>query len=369
MERMTDRLSADKLRIDPRIYEGYYSDIYFNRARAILEGQGRNPRVAVQYFQKEDETVLCGIEEALAILEGAPRADELKVFALRDGTHVSAFETVMTVFGDYTLFGYLETVLLGAMAESTVVATRVHEAVTAAAPKPVLFFPARFGRWTRQTADGYAAWKSGALGASTEPAAEWWGSPAVGTVPHALIAALGGDTVAATIAFARAYPEVPCISLIDFDNDCVNTALAVARAMSAEGLTLWGVRLDTSGTMVDRSLIDQLGQFRPTGVNPVLVRNVRQALDAAGYSSVKIVVSGGFSPDRIRDFERHAVPVDVYAVGSSLLKGDRDFTGDVVLLETEPGQPTDYSIEGWSFRNCAKAGRRFQWNPRLLRVW
>lgn len=369
VQKMTERLPASRLRIDPRIYDGYYSDVYFNRARDILLGLGRRPKVALQFFQKHDNTVLCGIEEALAILEGASRSDELKVFALNDGSKVDAYETVMVIFGDYTLFGYLETVLLGAMAESTVVATNVRQAVEAAAPKPVLFFPARFGRWTRQTADGYAAWKSGALAASTEPAAEWWGSPAVGTVPHALIAALGGDTVAATIAFARKFPDIPCISLVDFDNDCVNTSLKVARAMRAEGLTLWGVRLDTSATMVDRSLMDQMGQFPPTGVNPVLVRNVRRALDEAGFSDVKIVVSGGFDAERIRRFEEQGVPADVYAVGSSLLKGERDFTADVVLLESGPGDPVDFSIEGWNFRHCSKVGRRFKWNDRLLRVW
>ena len=40
-------------------------------------------------------------------------------------------------------------------------------------------------------------------------------------------------------------------------------------------LTLWGVRLDTSEKIVDRSLWHDMGDFRPTGVNEVLVQRVR----------------------------------------------------------------------------------------------
>ena len=119
----------------------------------------------------------------------------------------------------------------------------------------------------------------------------------MGTVPHALIAAYGGDTVLATKKFAEHIdPSVNVISLVDFENDCVRTSVAVARAL---GNRLWGVRLDTSGTLVDASVIPQMGTFPPTGVNPQLVRNVRTALDAEGFGFVKIVASGGFNSARI----------------------------------------------------------------------
>src|SRR5258706_358457 len=111
--------------------------------------------------------------------------------------------------------------------------------------------------------------------------------------------------------------------LTDFDNDSVRTAVAVADAL---GDDLWGVRLDTSEQLVDRSLWDEMGDFPPTGVNAVLVRKVRKALDAAGHQRVKIVVSGGFTPERIREFERLGVPGDAYGVGSALLAGGDRFT-------------------------------------------
>ena len=226
--------------------------------------------------------------------------------------------------------------------------TNTRLVVEAAHPKEVMFFPARHDHWLVQTGDGYAAHIAGAIGVSTDAQASWWGSEGVGTVPHALIAAYGGDTVLASRKFAEyTDPTVRLITLVDFDNDCVGTSLAVARAL---GDQLYGVRLDTSETLVDRSVIPQMGTFRPTGVNPQLVWNVRRALDAEGFAHVKIVVSGGFTVEKIRSFEEQDVPVDVYGVGSSLFQGRFDFTADVVMLEGNPR---------------SKVGRSYRPNPRL----
>ena len=346
---------------------GYYSDTYFNRTRDILERDGRHQRVRLQVSHRT-HAGLCGIDEAIAILAlgtgayepgGAWRDawSELTVRALHDGDEISPFETVMTIEGDYRLFAHLETPYLGALSRRTRIATNAREIVSAANGKEVLFFPARFDHHQMQTGDGYAAYISGALGVSTDANAEWWGSRGMGTVPHALIAAYGGDTVLATEKFAQFIdPSVNVISLVDFDNDCVNTSLAVARAL---GGRLWGVRLDTSSTLVDRSLWSQMGTFTPTGVVPQLVRNVRQALDAQGFGNVKIVASGGFDANKIAHFEEESVPVDAYAVGSAFFEGTGrfDFTADIVAIEANG-----------AWRECHKIGRPERPSARLLRV-
>jgi nicotinate phosphoribosyltransferase len=128
------------------------------------------------------------------------------------------------------------------------------------------------------------------------------------------------------------------VVLVDFDSDSVRTALDVARAL---GPRLWGVRLDTSAQLVDRSLWGELGDFDPRGVNERLVRKVRDALDADGFERVRIVASGGFTVDKIEDFERKGVPVDAYGIGSSLIRGQNDFTADIVLTDSRPsaGRP------------------------------
>ncbi len=346
-------------RLDPSIFHlpvermraGYYSDKYFVRTRDILLANGSRPRVTMQVFGKTDG-FLGGIDEAIAILKQcAVEWKDLVVHALYDGDEIHPWEPVMLIEGPYDAFAHLETLYLGVLARRTKVGTNTRRVVDAARPKEVMFFPARHDHWLVQTGDGYAAHVAGAIGVSTDAQASWWGSEGVGTVPHALIAAFGGDTVLATRKFAEHIPEsVRVVTLVDFENDCVGTSLAVARAL---GKRLYGVRLDTSETMVDKSLIGEMGTFKPTGVVPELVWKVRKALDAEGFRHVKIVVSGGFTAERIRRFEAQGVPVDAYGVGSSLYLGRFDFTADVVMVDGKP---------------IAKVGRQYRPNPRLERV-
>src|SRR6201995_5743695 len=91
---------------------------------------------------------------------------------------------------------------------------------------------------------------------STEAQASLFGGKSVGTIPHALIAAYGGDTVKATKRFAQTFENVDVIALVDYDNDSVKTSLDCARALEGR---LWGVRLDTSETMVDKSVQPHMG--------------------------------------------------------------------------------------------------------------
>ena len=346
------RLDPDVFRLPvERIRAGYYSDAYFNFTRELLAESGRRPPVTVQVFQKQ-HSVLGGIDEAIAVLKLC--SDDwgvLDVHALHEGDEIEPWEPVLQIDGDYSLFAHLETVYLGVLSRRTRIMRNVRAVVDAAAGKPILFFPARHDHWLVQTGDGWAAHVAGAIGVSTDAQASWWGGRGVGTVPHGVIAAFGGDTVAAAKAWADRFADKMNVTvLVDFENDSVRTALEVADAL---GDRLWGVRLDTSELMVDRSLWPDMGDFKPTGVNVVLVQRVREALDAAGHEHVHIVVSGGFDAEKIRGFEQAGAPVDAYGVGSSLVQGANDFTSDVVRLEG---------------RDCAKAGRRFRANPRLEKV-
>jgi nicotinate phosphoribosyltransferase len=336
-----------------KMREGYYTDAYFNHTRAALLADGRHPRVVMQVFQK-NPAVLGGIDEAIAVLKLCSEDwDELTVHALYDGDRIEPFETVLAVEGDYTLFAHLETVYLGTLARRTLIATNVTRVLEAANGKPIIFMPARHDHHRVQTGDGYAAYVAGAhvgasIGMTTDAQASWWGGRGVGTVPHALIAAYGGNTVLAATKFCEwAGPDFNVVVLVDFENDSVRTALEVARAL---GPRLWGVRLDTSGQLVDRSLWSEMGDFDPRGVNERLVRKVRDALDADGFEQVRIVASGGFTVEKIRRFEELGVPVDSYGVGSSLIRGENDFTGDVVMTDGRPS---------------AKVGRRYRPNDRL----
>lgn len=350
--RRSERLPPEVFNLPVQeIRDGLYSDKYFLYARSVVLAEQDRRIVTMQVFQKKHACV-CGTDEAVALLKTCLTDgfswSELEVRSLQDGDMVSPWEPVMHITGPYAAFAHLETLYLGALARGTRVASNTRHVVEAAWPKSVLFFPARHDHYSGQQSDGYAAHIAGATGVSTDAQASLWGSSGVGTVPHALIAAMGGDTVKAAQAFVRHMPDtLQVIPLVDFDNDSVGTSLALARAL---GPRLFGVRLDTSETMVDKSVIPQMGGFRPTGVNAQLVWNVRKALDDAGFPAVKIVVSGGFNAEKIRSFKEQNVPVDSFGVGSSLFAERYDFTADIVLLEGRP---------------VAKAGRGFRENPRL----
>ena len=376
---MKKRLPAEWFRLPVHeLRSGYRSDIYFWRGKRTLEEHGLSPEVTYQVFQRND-AILCGLDEALAVLrlasgrytdprraellvgrlleqpadqaalvselnalwkEGFPR---LEVNALHDGDKITPEESVMHITGNAALFAHLETVYLGILARRTRVATNVRQAVHAAAGKPVLSFPARFDHWSVQEGDGYAAFVGGAFGVSTPAQTAWIDAKPLGTVAHALIAAVGGSTVKAVELFSETCPEGNLIALVDFDNDCIGTSLKCCEAL---GERLWGVRLDTSPDMTDVSAA-------APGVTPELTEDVRNALDSAGFHAVKIVVSGGFTAERIAQFENRGAPVDAYGVGSWLMHGSYDFTADVVLLNGKA---------------CAKAGRQYNANPRLERV-
>lgn len=331
------------------ISDGWYSAEYFNREERVLRTQMpmRQP-VLMQFFQKTS-AVLYGMAEAHSILRGLPNGRYLTIKSLKDGDTVEPWETVMTVEGDPADFCIAESPVLGVMARGTRVATNMRRVVEAANGKPVLFMGDRFDRYENQEQDGQAAIVGGASAVCTPAMAYRDNWEAKGTMPHALIACYGGDVAAASYAYWKTYRE-PVTALVDFNNDCVTDSL---KTLAALGKRLSAVRLDTSEKMVDKSLEHGFNGAQEKsdwyGVNPALVRTVRSALDRNGGEHVKIVVSGGFSPEKIARFEAGNVPVDMYGVGSSIIKNGPDFTADIVLP-------------------VGKAGRPFRPNPRLVEV-
>ena len=296
---------------------------------------------------------------------------ELRVRSLFDGETAERGEPVMHIEGEYATFAHLETLYLGALAEGSRVATNTRDVVAAANGKPVMMFGARHQAHEAQAGAGYAAYVGGAIGVSTDEQGEWWGATGLGTVPHALIAVYGGDTTIATLKFdeyvnrateaighltapGTSEGHVNLTSLVDFENDVVNTSLGVAHAL---GQRLWGVRVDTSESLIDKAIVREVERNGGVagedirGVTPRLIQVLRDALDAAGYGHVRIVASGGFDAEKIARFERLGVPVDVYGVGSALVHGSGfDHTADIVRLDG---------------RDLAKVGRGYRDNPRL----
>lgn len=351
------RLTNRTFKFDQRIKEGWFSAVYFLKTKEIVEESLPENYVTMQFFQKQ-HAVLCGSDEAIALIHTfADHPEELEIHSLKDGDKIEPFESVLTVTGPYQYFGYLEGIIDGILSRRTSVATNVYHVVKAArtngTQKPIIFMGDRDDHYTQQAGDGYAAYIGGSTAQATHAMNEWWGKEGMGTMPHALIQMFHGDVVAACKAYYQQFPNDELMALVDYNNDVITDSLKVAREF---GNQLKGVRVDTSRTLVDKYFLRNqhlMGTFDPRGVNSQLIFALRKALDEEGYQHVKIVASGGFTEDRIREFEELKVPVDVYGVGSSLLKINTAFTGDNVLLNGKAE---------------AKEGRRYRANPRLEKV-
>jgi nicotinate phosphoribosyltransferase len=345
-------------RLDPAAFglpveqlrQGFYSDTHLVRAREIVRNDKKSPTVTLQ-FSGKTEGWLSGIVEAVAILKlCADDWSALTVHALYEGDRYESWETVLTIEGPYEAFGYLETACLGTLARRTRVCTNAKLISDAAHSKSVMMFGARDDAFLMQPGDGYSAMVGGVKVMSTDAQASLFGGKVVATISHALIALSGGDTAKAAKRFADAFDGLDILAPVDYANDSVTTSVEVAKALEGR---LWGVRLDTPETMVDASVLSQMGAFKPTGVNAPLVWNVRNALDAEGFGEVKIVASGGFDVPRIVAFEEDGVPVDAYGVGAALFEGRFDFSADIVQVNGKAE---------------SKAGRSVHANSRMERV-
>jgi nicotinate phosphoribosyltransferase len=358
------------------------------------------------FNRRKPRALIAGIDAALWMLrhgtgyynqagEWVPTWDQLDVRAVYDGVF-TAYEgnprnvqTVLEIQGRYRDFAVLETTLLGVFSRASRIATNVYNLLEVINGKRLLFFPARFDMPQVQAIDGYAYWLAVQRHnedfkanipplVSTDAQAAWWGSRGVGTIPHAIIANFLADTTAAMLAFAEYMPpDVPRVVLADFNNDTVSATLATMGMMwgryaaalargdadDQKRWTLSGVRLDTGGGLVDRSLQPD----GPTGVNEQLVRVVREAIDQAYHKwdvppslasaaqdyckNVGITVSGGFTREKIERFEQNGMPVAAYGVGSSLFSNESslgtntDFTMDLVRVRID-GEWVDIAKTG-----------------------
>jgi nicotinate phosphoribosyltransferase len=330
------RLTNNTFRFDSRIKDGWYSAVYFLKTAKIVQKYRPNSIVTIQFFQR-DEAILCGIDEAIALIHTfADKPEDLIIEALNDGDPIKPMEPVLKITGHYQSFGFLESLIDGVLARRTSVATNVFNAVKAAKGKQIMFFGDRDDHFLNQAGDGYAAYIGGVTAQCTNAMNDWWGTQGVGTMPHALIQIFGGDIVEASRAYIETYPNDNFIALVDFNNDVITDSLRVAREFKDK---LYGVRVDTSISLKDKYFdtidYEKLG-INPYGVNPELIFALKAALVKEGFGHVKIIVSSGFDDKKIKDFVDKNVPVDTFGVGKSLLKVNIGFTGDCVILDGQP---------------------------------
>lgn len=303
----------------PEVLAGETADVYFLRTREILEREGIDATVAMEFFPSKPG-VLCGMREALELLKTVAGTAGLIVEAMDEGAPIQPKQVALRITGRYLAFGVYETALLGILSQSTGWATGARACVDAASPIPVYSFGARHVHPRVAPILDYAAIVGGCASGSTPAGAGLAGKQPAGTMPHALILILG-DTVAAAEAFDRVMPpEVPRTVLVDTFHDEGEESVRVAAAL---GKHLTSVRLDTPS---ERG-----------GVTVELVREVRARLDLAGHSHVQIFVSGGLTLERLRQLRDSGVPIAGFGVGSAISSASPiDFTADIKAIAGHP---------------------------------
>ncbi len=330
------RLTNKTFCFEKELGEGFYAANYFLKSNKIVKEHAPNHIVTMQWFQRRDDSMLCGVDEAIAILHTyAIHPEELEIEALNDGDIINNMEPVLKVTGKYENFGFLESVIDGILARRTSVATNVREVLKVSGNIPVFSMADRQDDYHTQVGDGYATYVAGINRVSTDAQGKWWGGKGMGTMPHALIQVCGGDVIKAAQIYHATYPNEKVTALIDYNNDVVTDSLKLARVLKED---LNGVRIDTSKSLIDHYFDDKdTSGFDPHGVCKELVFALREALDKEGFNYVKIIVSSSFSPEKIKEWNKLNVPVDLYGVGTYFVNNMTcGFTGDLVMLDGKP---------------------------------
>lgn len=347
------RLTNRTFQFDPKLGEGFFSANYFIKSQKIVAENAPDHIVTMQWFQRRDNSMLCGVDEAIALIHTFAKHPELlKIEALHDGDMIQALEPVLKVTGKYEYFGFLESVIDGILARRSSVASNVHEVMKVAKDVPVFSMADRQDDYHTQVGDGYATYVAGIKKVSTDAQGAWWGGKGMGTMPHALIQVCGGDICKASDLYSKSFPNEKVTALIDYHNNVVRDSLILAHHL---GPKLSGVRIDTSKSLIDHYFDGKdTSGFDPHGVCKELVFALREALDKEGFNYVRIIVSSSFDAEKIKEWSKLNVPVSMYGVGTYFVNNMTcGFTGDLVVLDG---------------KQEAKEGRANYSNPRLEEV-
>ena len=322
---------------------------YFFIAEKLISKYKPDSIITMQFFQRKENAILCGINEALDFLKKNTNTKKYKIKYLPEGSKIKSLEPVLELEGHYKEFGIFEGVIDGILARSTSIATNAWECIQAAKGKEIIYMGDRADHYINQEIDGHAVEVAGLKKHSTMAGSRMNEDVIFGSIPHVLIQQFDGNLVEAMKAYKETFPnEKELIALVDFSNDVIKDSLSVLKVFKEK---LYGVRVDTSKNMIDHMFDNDENRSKYNGVNPEQIKRLRKALDENNGKHVKIIVSSGFNPEKISLFETENTPVDVYGVGDFILKINIGFTCDAVKNNG---------------KEIAKEGRKYSYNSKLL---
>jgi nicotinate phosphoribosyltransferase len=330
-----------------------WTDQYFLRSKRIVERFG-DVRVTYAVFMRRP--VISAPRLAVDWLRQVAKARGTE-FTIdvnyAEGRWAGAGEPILYITGSFAQLVDLETIFLQKLGPACVAA---FNAYTMCADLPKAAFLAMDARhcaglemaemmaYAASVGSNRARRKVGAKGFianATAATAHFFGQKeGRGTMPHALIG-YAGSTVRAAEMFHETFPNEDLTVLVDYFGREVSDSLAVCRRFpDLAGAGRLGVRLDTPGgrfvegldppasyAVIDRHAPQAIRGYRNeselrylvgAGVSAAAIWHVRDALDAAGFTKVKIVASSGFDPAKCKVMAEAAAPIDVVGTGSYL---------------------------------------------------
>ena len=348
------------------------TDVYFNRTRQVVERFG-DRKVTYAVFLRRPvvsapRLMLDWINEV-----AAARGTRFEINVTHpEGTWTGAGEPLVYISGSFSLLSDLETIMLQKIGPACVAAHNAYQMCLSLPGVAFLAMDARHCAGAEMqdmmaygaAVGSAAAQKEGAkgfVGNANDGTAHWYGSPrGMGTMPHALIG-YAGSTVRAAEMFHETFPDEVLTVLVDYFGHEVTDGLAVCHRFA--DLAQSGrmqLRLDTHGgrflegldpaesyAVLERHAPGAIRRYRSetelryligTGVSAAAIWRMREALDAAGFPKVRIVVSSGFGVDKCRVMADAKAPIDVIGTGSFIPDtwAETYATADIVEYDGTP---------------------------------
>ena len=317
----------------PKIHPGLMADMYHPDSAYISWRSGRNGLTTFDLYTRTAPfggayLLVAGLEAALEFAQSFKYTeeelnflahirdydtaflDELakvrftgEILAFPEGSIAFPNEPLLRVTAPFREAILLESGLLQALALSTLIATKASRIVYAAEkghPRRVAEFA--FRRAQEPMTVARASYIGGCASTSLLNAAYEYRLPATGTVPHALIELFDTEEDAFA-AIAEAYNRYTLLLDTYDPRQAIHTAIEVAlRSQETLGHTLAAVRLD-SGDIVGDSIY------------------IREQLDRAELSNVRILASGDLDEWKITEILEAGAIIDSFGVGTALGNG------------------------------------------------
>ena len=253
------------------------------------------------------------------------------VYAFEEGSIIYPNEPVITVVADIVEAQIVETEILTQFNHQSLIATKAQRIVHAAEGRIVSDFGARRAHNNDAAVYGARACAIGGVnGTATVLSGQKFGIPVSGTMAHSWVM-LFDDEQTAFWKFASCYPD-NCILLVD-TYDVMGSGVPNAIKVFEEMKKL-GIRSKNYGIRID------------SGDLAYLTKKARRALDEAGFTDAKIVISNSLDEYSITSILKQGGPVDVFGVGERM-----------ITARSEP-------VFGGVYKLCA-VNDDGEWEPRI----